>query len=580
MWFRVLLAFVCWAAVAAPAPAQSNASQVIEGVVRDSTGAVLVSAGVVLTRADGSDPLTTVTNAAGRFEFHASPGKTYRIAASAAGFAESARLIEVGGNEPFTVDLVLQLVVTDHVEVTQNVLTSTLGLNATTITGAALAALPDDPGGLLQRVRELAGATDSLGQVEVTIDGFHELLWLPPKQAIQAIRISSNWFAPEFAEPGRARVDIITKPGAARVRGDISVNFGDEALNARNALATQRPSGQMRELTGYLSGPIIPRRWSFVVYGGRWTEQQNEVINATVLDPRDGPTPWIETVSSPSRVDNLWVGTNFQLAPLHVLAVSFSRTTARAENLGLDSGLDLPERSYRRTASNEAVRATLTSVPSVRLFNELRVQANPQRSTIQADSTASAVVVFDAFSGGGNQEALLSRTRHFEAMLTDVLTIAVPRHTFKFGVDARGADRRYTDSTNAGGIFVFGSDFERDAAGIPLADSGGERVVISPLERYRRTLLGLSGYTPSQFYITRGEPDVRFREIAVGASPRMTGSRAHACRSPTGCGPNGRPPPPRPASACAPAWRWPWTTPARTSCASAPAPFFSGSSLN
>ena len=106
----------------------------------------------------------------------------------------------------------------------------------------------------------------------------------------------------------------------------------------------------------------------------------------------------------------------------------------------------------------------------------------------------------------------------------------VPRHTFKFGVDARGADRRYTDSTNAGGIFVFGSDFERDAAGIPLADSGGERVVISPLERYRRTLLGLSGYTPSQFYMTRGEPDVRFREIAIGAfaqddwipSPRLS----------------------------------------------------------
>ena len=129
MWFRVLLAFVCWAAVAAPAPAQSKASQVIEGVVRDSTGAVLVSAGVVLTREDGSDPLTTVTDGAGRFEFHAAPGKTYRIAASAAGFAESARLIEVGGDQPFTVDLVLQLVVTDHVEVTQNVLTSTLGLN-------------------------------------------------------------------------------------------------------------------------------------------------------------------------------------------------------------------------------------------------------------------------------------------------------------------------------------------------------------------------------------------------------------------------------------------------------------------
>lgn len=56
------------------------------------------------------------------------------------------------------------------------------------------------------------------------------------------------------------------------------------------------------------------------------------------------------TVSAPSRVGNQWLGTTIQLAPLHTLAVSFSGTTAEAENLSLESGLDLPERSYRRTA--------------------------------------------------------------------------------------------------------------------------------------------------------------------------------------------------------------------------------------
>jgi hypothetical protein len=55
------------------------------------------------------------------------------------------------------------------------------------------------------------------------------------------------------------------------------------------------------------------------------------------------------TVSAPSRVGNLWLGTTIQLAPLHTLAVSFSGT-AEAENLGLESGFDLPARSYRRTA--------------------------------------------------------------------------------------------------------------------------------------------------------------------------------------------------------------------------------------
>jgi len=510
--FRQTLAvLLCLVLIAANALAQSEFPNVLTGTVRDSTGAVLVGAGVVITKADGSDPVATVTDATGQFAFRGLAANAYRITASAAGFAESARTIEIGRQRSTSIEFVLKPAVVERVEVTTQG-----GLSATMITGAALAALPDDPGGLLQRVRELAGATDSLGQVEVTVDGFPELLWLPPKQAIQAIKISSNWFAPEFAEPGQARVDIITKPGGARVRGDFNVNFNDEALNARNALAPDHPPGHMRDVKGYLSGPIVPGRLSFVVYGGRWNQEQNSVINATVLDPNHAPASLTDTVPVLSRVDNVWLGTTLQAGSRNTLAVSFSATSADAENLGLEGGLDLEERSYRRTSSSRALRATLTSVASPRVFNELRVQFNPQRSAVQADSAAPAVMVLDAFTGGGNQEALLSVTQPRETLATDTITIAVPRHTLKFGADVRWADRQYIDKTNAGGSFVFGADVERDAAGIPLEDSGGERLVISPLERYRRTVLGVAGYTPSQFFMTRGEPEVRFRETAVG----------------------------------------------------------------
>ena len=511
LWFRALISLVLCGALASSARAQSDNARVVTGMVRDSTGAVLVRASVVITTTDGSDPVITTTDANGRFEFRGLTRDSYRISASAAGFAELTRTIQVRGPEPTTVDLVLRPAIAERVEVTSQVLSATTGLNAMTLTGPALEALPDDPGGLLQRVRELAGATDTLGQVEVTVDGFRQLLWIPPKQAIQAIRISSNSFSPEFAQPGQPRIDIITKPGTDRVRGDINATFSNESLSARNALATQDPAGQLREVTGYVSGPIVPRRWTFVVYGGRWKQQQDTVINATVLDAGYTPTARVETVATPSRVDNVWLGTSVQLGTQHTLAVSASRTTAKAENLGLDSGLDLPTRSFRRTTSTDGVRGTLTSVPSPRVFNEFRVQVGRERSTIQAVSAAPAVVVFDAFSDGGNQDNLLSATDHLETLLTDAVTISVAQHTLKFGIDARLADRRYTDLTNAGGTFLFGSDFERDAAGMPL------QAVIAPLERYRRTLLGVTGYTPSQFFMKRGDPDVRFRDDAAGA---------------------------------------------------------------
>ena len=520
MSFRtVLMAALCLWLARVPAAAQSTPEHVVEGVVRDTTGAVMVGVNVTLMPAEMADPRATVTDTSGRFQFGRLPSGTYTVAAAAAGFAEASRQVAITAEPVLSVELVMQVLVTELVEVSANLGTSaSTGLAATTLTGASLEALPDDPGALLQRVRELAGATEGAGQVAITIDGFNQALWLPPKQAIQAIRISSSWFAPEFEEPGQARIDIITKPGSSSVHGEMRTNLNNEVMNAHNALAPQHPAGHTRDVTGYLSGPIVPGRWSFVLYAGQWAQQQIRVVNATVLDRANQPVPFIETVVAPSRVDNLWLGTTFQVAPLHTLAVSFSQTRERASNLGLDTGLDLPERAYRRTGSDTALRATFTSVPSMRVLNELRVQVNPHDSTTRADSAAPGVMVLDAFTAGGNQEALFAATRHTNIELIDSLTVFIPRHTLKAGFTTRAHQRRYTDTTNFGGMFAFGAGFD---------ETGG---VISPLENYRRTVLGVDGYGPSQFWITRGNPDVRFRETAFGVyaqddwipTPRLT----------------------------------------------------------
>jgi hypothetical protein len=532
MFLRTFLVCVFCSGLVAPfAAAQPAAEFTLNGTVRDQTGAVLVAADVTLTPAAGGERRTAVTDTSGRFEFRGLGRDVYQVTASAAGFADATQTVRIGNDAIASVELMLRLIVAEQVEVAADVrLSASAGLTATTLTGVALDALPDDPGSLLQRVRELAGATADSGQVTVRVDGFRQLLWLPPKQSIQAIRISSNWFAPEFAEPGEARIDIVTKPGSTNIRGDISANFNDEAMNAPNALAPEHPAGHELAITGYLSGPVVPRRWSFVVYRGYWTQQQNQVINATVLDANYQPATHLDTVGVPSRVDNLWIGSTYQITPLHTLAVSFSGTTERAGNLGLDNGLDLKERAYRRTAANRAVRTTLTSVPSTRLLNELRVQANPNDSTIRADNSSPAVLVFDAFNGGGNQGALFTATEHVDLDVADTVTLYAKKHSLKAGIEARSTNRRYIDATNAGGVFVFGADFERDAAGLPLGDATGQRPVISPLEHYRRTLLGLSGYTPTQFWLTRGNPEIAFRQTWVGAfaqddwiaTPRLT----------------------------------------------------------
>ncbi len=176
LWPAVLMALVFSVSLATSVFAQSNRPSLVAGVVKDSTGAVLVSATVVIASAENGTPVTVTTDSTGRFDFRGLPPGKYRISASAAGFAESTRTIEVGAGVWTSVAFLLKPAVVERVEVTPLGLNSTAGLNSTTITGAALDALPDDSGALLQRVRELAGATDTLGQVEVTVDGFRQLL--------------------------------------------------------------------------------------------------------------------------------------------------------------------------------------------------------------------------------------------------------------------------------------------------------------------------------------------------------------------------------------------------------------------
>src|SRR5207247_7982413 len=80
------------------------------------------------------------------------------------------------------------------------------------------------------------------------------------------------------------------------------------------------------------------------------------------------------------------------------------------------------------------------------------------------------------------------------------------------GLVAVGSRLRYTDRANFGGTFTFGADFERDASGNVILDANSQPINITSIEHYRRTLLGLLGYRPSQVSIVRGNPFTRLSQ--------------------------------------------------------------------
>ena len=148
-----------------------------------------------------------------------------------------------------------------------------------------LAALSDDPDELSQQFQALAGPGGGPDGAQIYIDGFTGGN-LPPKSSIREVRINSNPFSPEYDRPGFGRIQIFTKPGSDKIRGQAFMQYNKEALNSRSPLLDQskRPPYQQQFYGLSLSGPLLKSKASFGFDGEHRTIDENAFILATDLD--------------------------------------------------------------------------------------------------------------------------------------------------------------------------------------------------------------------------------------------------------------------------------------------------------
>jgi hypothetical protein len=528
----IILTLMNLSSFAAAAVAQNVAE--LRGTVKDQTEAFLSAATVVLEDAKGKK-ITTQSDERGRYHFSNLPPGLYTLKVEVEGFTPFNEQLDLTTKKSLSFDVTLKVLLTENIEVKDDkAIISTepdANLSATTLTAADLEALPDDPDELLETLQMMAGASGGRDGSSIFVDGFRERGRIPPKEAILRIRLNSNPFSAEFNEPGASRIEIITKPGSDTMHGGFRFNFNDESLNARNAFAPSRAPLQVRSYSGNFSGPIIRNRWGYFVTMDKREQDENDVINATILNPATlAPESFQQTILTPIRASNFSFRTDYLVTAKQTFGVQYRYSNREQLNGGLDSGFDLPERAYNRTTGDRTFRFYLTSIASEHAVNELRVQLNHRKTEARALTDATAVIVFDAFSQGGNQGNLFSDTKERELELVDNLTYTYGKHTFKMGFRAEGNRREIFNRANFGGTFTFGTDLERNAEGIPVLDADGNTIPISSLELYRRVLAGESGYRPSQFSIVKGDPAVSLSQWEMAwfaqddwrLSPRLT----------------------------------------------------------
>jgi hypothetical protein len=511
--FLLCLGFT--AAAAAAAGAQPTQSAALRGTVKDQSGAAVTEAWVTLL--GNPQKFSGSTDREGRYRFDRVPAGRYVILVTRHGFMDFTSTVELTSGAAAAIDVTLKVAIAVKVDVKESLALSSdprKNLSGLLLTQRDLAGLSDDPRQLLLKVLELAGSTGRPGDVAVYVNGFREYRRLPPKDTIETIRINSNPFSAEFSQPGAQRIEIVTKPGSDAIHGDVTVQSRTSALEARNPVSDTRPDTSYYGYKGYVQGPIAPGRIGYLLSGGYWQQDDNAFVRGTVLSPTTQlAEPFGATISTPAFVKSGMGQIDFKTGN-HTINAFYSRSNETDRNLGLQSGFDLAEHAYDRAATDDVARVWWMTVAG-HLVNDVRVEVNRSAATTRALTGAPAVLVLDAFNAGGNQDAGVDKTSS-GIVVGDAVTLQRGSHTIKAGAQFERTRLDRIDRSGFAGAFIFGADVDRDGLGRPRFNGAAEPLVISPIEHYRRTVLGLPGYTPSQFFIVDGDPTVAWEQRQLG----------------------------------------------------------------
>jgi hypothetical protein len=475
----------------------------LRGQVLDELGGAIVGATVTAIDAKGTEK-TVLTNNSGVYTINGlAPGKyTLRVVNTGFAIYENAEVVVVSGKAQ-QLDVTLKVALEEQ-KVTvaaDNRELSTEPENnagAVVLKGEDLDALPDDPDDLAAALQALAGPSAGPNGGQIFVDGFTGGR-LPPRASIREIRINANPFSAEYDRLGLGRIEILTKPGSDRFRGQVSFNFNDDALNARNPFADTRPAIQTRQYGGNFGGPISKHKASFFVDFDKRDIDDQTLIVAKILDPNNNIVDFNQTFAIPSRRTTFSPRVDYQINPSNTLVGRYTYTkNTRIVGVG---GFSLPTRAYDTEQTEHTVQFTETAVISKTIVNETRFQFEHSSNVQNADNSTPTLEVQDAFTGGGSQVGQ-SHSDNNEAELTNNTSFAMGQHSLKVGGRLRWVKDSSFSPQNFGGTFVF----------------FGAGAGLTSIQRYQRTIiLQEQGATPaqiraagggaSQFRLSSGNPE-------------------------------------------------------------------------
>lgn len=513
--------------------AQQN-TQTLQGQVLDQLGGAIVGATISVIDVNNVEKVAT-SNGEGFYRLTDLTPGTYKVRAAAPGFVTTefeSFVVADGRKNEYNFNLSVPGVTAEVTMIDNRSGLDTepdKNANAVVLREDDLEPFPNDPEELASALQAIAGTSAGPNGGQLFIDGFTGGR-VPPKESIREVRINQNPFSAEHDRLGFGRIEILTKAGTGQIHGEGFYNFSDESLNSRNPFAPSRAPYQMRSFGGSVSGPVIAKRASFFVDFMRRGTDDNNTVNALVVDPAFNIVRFSQAVVTPNRWGTFGPRLDYQLNQSNTLMVRYAHTASRSENDGV-GGFSLPSQAYNSSNSNQSIQLMNTAVIKQRIVNETRFQfLRSHRHQGGNNNTLPTIRVLEAFTDGGAQIGQTSNeVSRWEVQNNTSWSLGA--HSLKAGARLRGVTLSDLSSSNFGGTYTFSGGLapQLDSNQQLVRDISGQVVLapITSIERYRRTLfLQQQGLTPdeirtlgggaTQFSLASGQPDARVGQVDFG----------------------------------------------------------------
>jgi hypothetical protein len=286
----------------------------------------------------------------------------------------------------------------------------------------------------------------------------------------QYVRINNNPFAAEIVTY-RPRVpsgtDVIQRGGTGGWHGRNEFLLKDDALDARNAFAANKPLYQQRRLSIDVGGPVIPRRLTSNMFFTHTESENVDTIHATLPDG-----VFALGITRPAVTRSIGTRNTYQISDAHSLGfdLQYGTTSRRNQEIG---GFNLPERASNSRGHSWGVDVRQFSALSPSSVYETHFNVSRKDDATSPVTDAVRIDVLDAFGSGGAQNSSESGTRTYG--FGNLYTRLGEKLTTKAGMEGTFARNRSLSLENFGGTFTFSSpDAYRNGTALTYRISQGE----------------------------------------------------------------------------------------------------------